>query len=53
MKVSELISKLMQFDQNKEVGGLDHYGSILNIESVSDYGDLIYIEIEPKGDEPD
>jgi hypothetical protein len=55
MKVKELIKKLSEFDGNLNVGGVGHYGEILEIYSVrkGNLRNYVEIEIEPPGDEPE
>ena len=55
MKVKELIKKLSEFDGNLDVGGVGHYGEMLEIYSIrkSDLRNYIEIEIESPGDEPE
>jgi hypothetical protein len=58
MKVSELVSELLKMDQDLPVGGIGHFGELLDIQRIykSDWfirKEFIVIEIESAGDEPD
>lgn len=53
MLIKELIKELQNYDEDFEVGGVGHFGELLEIDHIYKEGSNVLIIIESAGIEPD